>query len=287
MRDLKILVRAGAVIDPETVAARQKGLICWRGIRECAGIMGCGTTDKNRKAKAMPPVLKAMADRFFLAEFGWAARTDSVLFVTGDKRQAESFGTAVACHALGAAPCIWSPRILDLSSQLADSFSAQKSPMEKDVISWLGAAGYRHGDLEQGLRSGNEVMLRAEKYAWTVPDDAAFLESPPLDEEMLSYEKAYEGIVAGRWVRHERWNWDGIPGESVLFHREDVWDATDESLISIANDVLTHLEHGSGYRRVSSPCTITRGLTMVFVNWGFKGRIAAHRARAGRNRGAQ
>ena len=104
---------------------------------------------------------------------------------------------------------------------------------------------------------------------WALPDDPLFLASPPVTEEILWYENLYEGIVGERWVRHECWNWDGIRGQSMLFHREDVWDAPDQVLVAIVNEVLARAKKSPEIGGVSVPYTITRKLTMVFVNWGF------------------
>lgn len=178
----------------------------------------------------------------------------------------------MACHPLGATRCIWSSKIHDLSSNLKERFGTYSAPNATDLICHLDDACYEEGDLEGALRSGNEVMLHSERFVWTQPDNPAFRASPPLTDEMLWIETLYEGIVGERWVRppmlelgwHPRAIYALSSGRRVGTRR------TGKVLVAIVNDVLARDKQSPETSEVGMPYTITRDLTMVFVNWGFR-----------------
>lgn len=111
--------------------------------------------------------LSRACDAWFEEGFGWRARSDHVLFVTGLRQEAAQFGTPVIVVPLKPARFLWSPRIRDLTRHLNDAGVSDAV----GVPSILEAGDYRDQDLGAAIASGHEIMVRCEKYVWAVPGD--------------------------------------------------------------------------------------------------------------------
>jgi hypothetical protein len=101
-------------------------------------------------------------DVWFEQRFGWGARSNHSLFVSGSRVQAEQFGTPVIVIPVAPARLVWSPRITDLTQY----FKTLGVASPAIVAELLEAGDYRDGDLEAAIASGNEIMVRCERYFW-------------------------------------------------------------------------------------------------------------------------
>ncbi len=69
--------------------------------------------------------------------------------------------------------------------------------------------------------------------------------------------------INGMDALHQRWVWDGIAGESLVFCASDVCAASDQEIIAMARD--------AGLAVMQADCTVTRDESgFVFLNFGFE-----------------
>lgn len=84
----------------------------------------------------------------------------------------------------------------------------------------------------------------------------------PLDED-TRIKSQRQISINGIDALHQRWVWDGISGESLVFSADDVSAATDQEIIEMARD--------AGLVAMESASTVTRGGSgFVFLNFGFE-----------------
>ena len=84
----------------------------------------------------------------------------------------------------------------------------------------------------------------------------------PLDED-TRIKSQRQISINGIDALHQRWVWDGISGESLVFSADDVSAATDQEIIEMARD--------AGLVAMESASTVKRGESgFVFLNFGFE-----------------
>ena len=84
----------------------------------------------------------------------------------------------------------------------------------------------------------------------------------PLDED-TRIKSQRQISINGIDALHQRWVWDGISGESLVFSADDVSAATDQEIIEMARDAgLVAMESASTVKRDESG--------FVFLNFGFE-----------------
>ncbi len=75
-------------------------------------------------------------------------------------------------------------------------------------------------------------------------------------------------------VRYEKWLWDGVYGESLIFFNEDVNEAFNENLSENIGesyeDQLTRALHESALVESGSQITVQRAELYTFFNFNFK-----------------
>ena len=151
----------------EFVASARRGLWCWRGVSldstGGAPDQGVLTTHPDRRPRSMSIELSRACDDWFEERFGWRARSNHSLFVSGSRDQAMQFGTPVVVIPMTPARYVWSPRIADLTRHL----EALGVLQAEQIPTVLEAGGYRDADLEAAIVSGHEIMVRAERYCWS------------------------------------------------------------------------------------------------------------------------
>ena len=83
----------------------------------------------------------------------------------------------------------------------------------------------------------------------------------PLDED-TRIKSQRQVSIKGIDALHQRWVWDGITGESLIFSTADVAAASDQQIIEMACDAgLLTMESSSTVKRSESG--------FVFLNFGF------------------
>jgi hypothetical protein len=112
----------------------------------------------------MELALSEACDEWFEQRFGWRARSNHSLFASGSREQAEQFGTPVIVIPLAPARFVWSPRIIDLTQH----FKALGVTSPAVIPELLEEGDYRDGYLEAAIASGNEIMVRCERYYWSL-----------------------------------------------------------------------------------------------------------------------
>lgn len=151
----------------EFVEHARRGLFCWRGLRiasrEPSGWHGVLETHALRRPRSMELSLSEACDEWFERRFGWRARSNHCLFVSGSREQAEQFGTPVVVIPIAPARYLWSPRITDLTQH----FKTLGVTSAEVVPRLLEEGNYRGGALEAAITSGNEIMVRCERYFWS------------------------------------------------------------------------------------------------------------------------
>ena len=111
--------------------------------------------------------LSRACDDWFEQRFGWRARSNHSLFVSGSRNQAMQFGTPVVVIPMTPARYVWSPRIEDLTRHL----EALSIDRPEEVAAVLAAGDYRDTDLAGAITSGHEIMVRCTRYAWLCAED--------------------------------------------------------------------------------------------------------------------
>ncbi len=99
------------------------------------------------------------ADMWFQQHFGWRARSQGT-FVTGRKTEAAAYGHPHLIFPVGEFDYIWSPKIHDLYTAIPQTVDVDQD----EVYKILGDGDYQDANLNQGLRKGNEVMLKCKSY---------------------------------------------------------------------------------------------------------------------------
>lgn len=115
-------------------------------------------------------------DDWFLDNFGFRARSNA-LFCTGSKSHASVYGEVHSIYAAGKYEYVWSPEVEDMIhiDELAKHTLAKLGMKDRNddetleqkvsiMIDVLEDSGYRGSGLREALKSGNEIMLRSEKY---------------------------------------------------------------------------------------------------------------------------
>lgn len=121
-----------------------------------------GETPKNRQPKDMPLDLHRRADNWFQVKFGIRYRSQA-LFITGSKfiaiahAHANSEKHVVRIIPISAYSFCWSPVIKDL-------FSFGNSANGETIEEFLDSGKYSQTNLEEAIKSGNEIMLFCERY---------------------------------------------------------------------------------------------------------------------------
>jgi hypothetical protein len=154
----------------EVLVAARRGLYLWRGVtissRDNRNRSGVETTHRVRHPRSMPLHLSEACDGWFERRFGWRARSNHALFLSGSRHQALEFGVPVLVLPMQPARFLWSPQIRDLTRHL-EALGVATSGAVEEV---LDAGDYRDTGLEAAIRSGNEIMFRCEQYRWILPD---------------------------------------------------------------------------------------------------------------------
>lgn len=259
-RDIKLAACFGA--SPEVLRLSNAGLRLWRGMRtptpNCdLGSLGSSGTAKRRIPLAMPETLMVTVDDFFQEKFSWRSRSENTLFITGNKRQARFHGEPCSVFPIELVQFVWSPNIPDLSVALHKLCAERLPPHE--LHDWLDGQGYCDTDLLGAIHSGNEVMIRTERYLWSRPDDPFFKLTPDENDSIQSIVQTAIDLPSGGWYRREVWDDDGISGESLVFRFEDVAAMSRDSVLGLA----LFLTKGACAKHTS----IVYAGSFVFVNW--------------------
>lgn len=112
----------------------------------------------------------------FDQKFNWHARTDAI-FISGDAQRSRSYGPLCTIFPIGEYDYLWSPQVEDLYVEytLAKdkylvperdiNYSEVRRLATQDTIEKVRHAHWHFNDaLQDGLRDGFEIMLRAKKY---------------------------------------------------------------------------------------------------------------------------
>ncbi len=153
--------------EPEFRRCAERGLYCWRGLTPVAtgevADRGILHTYPVRRPRSMPVELSRVCDEWFERRFGWRARSNHSLFVSGSRDLAAQFGRPVIVLPHAPARYVWSPRIADLARHLKEMSTLQAEA----VCAVLEAGDYLEADLVGAIASGHEIMVRCERASWS------------------------------------------------------------------------------------------------------------------------
>ena len=155
----------------------------------------CDTKNARASVHTDRELHNALND-FFEMEFNWRARENNALFISGDIRTANMYGTEYACFPIGQYQSLWSPNVTDL---FADVYSIKtwipKNPANLDeddidkIVSIIASYEWFHNsELQKGLSTVNEIILGCKQYY------VIKLDSKLYKEVVLPFLKS-EGIV--------------------------------------------------------------------------------------------
>jgi len=134
---------------------------------------------ENRRPQEMDPDMHIAINNYFTEAFGEPFR--NAIFTTGDEDSAGYFGSNYFIFPIGKFTFLWSPRIDDLNFAMHDLMeelyflklspipptTAQKA---EALIKALRQVDYRTDGLQEAIKSGNEIMIRAKEY-YAMPAD--------------------------------------------------------------------------------------------------------------------
>jgi len=115
---------------------------------------------QDRRPRNMPPEVSTAIDNWFNENFGFKARSQGV-FVTGEFDDARSYGKPFAVFPIGAFPFVW-------SNDVGDLFHLMHNVDPDEVASELDTAGYQDSEMDDAIKSGNEIMIGCKAY-YAVP----------------------------------------------------------------------------------------------------------------------
>lgn len=126
----------------------------------------------NRRPVEMDSVYHDAVNKYMTYKFGAPFR--NALFVFGSAGEAEFFGNVHSIFPIGEFEFLWSPLVNDLNYKV-NSMIVHNNPVP-DWDGWIadhdaqalvrGVAGglYQNTDLQEGIDSGNEIMVRCKDY---------------------------------------------------------------------------------------------------------------------------
>jgi len=134
-----------------------KGLIIklYRGFTNLPNINTIIKTRKNRKPSNLDFKLHYEIDNYFFKRFGIKFRSQSV-FCTGDIETAKAYGKVAEIKPIGDFEVCWSPKCFDM-------FEIEDYP-KMDIEEFIIRNEYQIGNLEEAIKSGNEIMLYCDSY---------------------------------------------------------------------------------------------------------------------------
>ncbi len=141
------------------------------------------TTRPDRRPLDTPKELHDYMDKHFKKKFGWKGRSEGV-FCLGDEHEASVYGYTYAMFPIGQFKFIWSPSIMDLTSDFReeeilvgtdygnedDWEGGDNNPRFQQLIKT-----YTDKNLKKAIRSDNEIMIKCKEY-YLVDDDQYLLQ---------------------------------------------------------------------------------------------------------------
>jgi len=134
-------------------------LSLYRGMSQsdAFGIRSIRLDDRN--TQAMPEDKHIQLNDYFTAAFGEPFRNS--MFCLGDREAAGEFGSLNLVFPIGDFSFCWAPKVDDLNNfRYRNAMPKQQAEFQK----WVGTLGYTTKNLDAGIESGNEIMVRCEKY---------------------------------------------------------------------------------------------------------------------------
>jgi hypothetical protein len=137
---------------------------------------------KDRYPKDMRLSWHKYLDQLFLERTGWRARSQGI-FATGNEVSAGYYGTVYIIYPADGYKYLWSPEVSDLYTDAnqfemktgkyryrqemdMDRFIPEDEEMENHFREIIKT--YKNDGLVEGIRSGNEIMIKCARYACAV-----------------------------------------------------------------------------------------------------------------------
>lgn len=110
-----------------------------------------------------------IADQWFLENFGIAYRSDHVMFCSGSKVSASTYGKLYIVAPIGQFTFCWADQIKDMADRMPKTnvmkLDDPRDDLRKEMIyKELNAGDYRDKDLMGGIIVGHEIMVRCGAY---------------------------------------------------------------------------------------------------------------------------
>ena len=128
--------------------------LMYRGMRNKTKSFMKVPVRQDRKPKSTDRDIHNLADKWFDEKFGFKARS-AAAFVTGDFNEALDYGALYAIFPIGDFKFVWSKKSFDLFVSLFDLAGTVKK---------LEMLEFKDTDLDDALKSGNEIMLHCKEY---------------------------------------------------------------------------------------------------------------------------
>lgn len=139
------------------------------GLSKVVGVMYKGETHAVRKPSDTFWKDHGIADQWFLEHFGIAYRSDHIMFCSGNKVSAGTYGRLYRVIPIGQFTFCWADQIKDMADHMPKSnvlpYDDKRDDLRKEMIyKALDAGDYRDRDLRGGIIVGHEIMVRCNEY---------------------------------------------------------------------------------------------------------------------------
>lgn len=146
----------------------------YRGVRKTnnANVIRKEVRLSDRKPKDMPYDLHQFINGYFKQNYGGAFRNG--MFVSGSPGVSSEYGDTYIIFPAGEFQYLWSPHYEDLYSITSEYGFDQTPPSSEETIGWKEDAkqeledgvlnAYQTDELEKGIDSGHEIMIRCSHY---------------------------------------------------------------------------------------------------------------------------
>lgn len=111
----------------------------------------------NREPMNTDAQVHRLLNDAFDAKFGWKARNG--VFVTSNDKDARRYGHLFYFIPIGRFEFIWSPKIVDLYTDLDVKYTIKNFAGAKKVADF-----YKNTDLEKAMQSEHEIMFKCDNY---------------------------------------------------------------------------------------------------------------------------
>ena len=137
----------------------------------------------GRMPKDVPSLLHYTINEYFINNFGAPFR--NAMFCSGSQHLADFYGNIYGVFPIGNFDFVWSPEVDDLYMEWDEVEHDEHDVMVDNLMDEV-AQTYKNDNLEQAIKSNNEIMVRTRDY-YAIKNE--IIQDPKYNFTRLLYEK--------------------------------------------------------------------------------------------------